>query len=95
MSARKVIKKYVVLVRSKTEGGDDRNFRSVAMTHGAAMSEIAELGRDGIKAWCEEAGAEDLKPLAVAKQRLKERKQRKVENDACRLFSEEWFAKNE
>lgn len=95
MSARKPVKKYVVLVAGKTEGGEKKNFRSIPMTHAAAMSEIAELRRDGIIAGFEEAGEEDLKSIQIAKQRLKERKERKKLNDAHRLFSEEWFTKYE
>ena len=95
MSKRQPVKKYVVLIAGQTEGDEKKNFRSIPMTHAAAMSEIADLKRDGIIAGFEEDNEEDLKPIQIAKQRLKERKERKKLNDALRLFSEEWFTKYE
>lgn len=85
MSARVIAKKYVVVLRLPTQGGKKKDFRGVPQTQERCAAEQAEYVRTGQDATYEEANAADLAPLKKAKQRVKQRREKKREIAANRL----------
>lgn len=79
-------KKYVCVISvMPSVGRKKRDYRSIPMSHESATNEYGQYSHDGVEARVEEATEADLAPLAVAKQRAKERKTRKKEIEARRL----------